>query len=84
MTKVKGPTNRFSVRFKCNFKGCDKVFTRLLYIENHIRIHNGERPFICNFCGMSFTQTGNLNKHLQNIHKKTSRQNAGQKVSFNN
>jgi KRAB domain-containing zinc finger protein len=33
--------------------------------ENKVVIFTGERPFRCHVCGMSFTQNGNLTRHMQ-------------------
>mmetsp|Transcript_25731 Transcript_25731/g.22834 ORF Transcript_25731/g.22834 Transcript_25731/m.22834 type:complete len:85 (+) Transcript_25731:151-405(+) len=31
---------------------------------DHIRMHYGIKPYQCNFCSRSFTQKGNMRKHL--------------------
>ena len=67
--KVKGPTNRISIMFTCKVGNCRKVFNKLLNMQNHLRKHTGERPFKCFICHFSFTQSGNLNKHLLHVHK---------------
>ena len=32
-------------------------------------IQKGERNYNCNFCGKSFTQSGNLKNHIKTIHE---------------
>ena len=48
---------------KCSF--CDKRFSLSQYLQEHMYIHTGEKPFTCKFpsCGRKFRQAGKLSIH---------------------
>ena len=48
--------------FKCEV--CDRSFTCSKYLENHQRIHTGDRPFRCDICDKSFDSTTPLKSHM--------------------
>lgn len=68
--KYRNPkTNRSLKILKCDNPGCPKFFRKFHNFYDHLRIHTGERPFVCPFadvsgCSMRFTQKSNLNKHV--------------------
>ncbi|XP_049884205.1 zinc finger protein 850-like isoform X2 [Pectinophora gossypiella] len=53
--------------FQCGV--CLKRFTQQGGVQQHMRMHTGDRPFHCTFCPKSFTQKSGLDQHLR-IHTK--------------
>ena len=54
--------------FRCEHDGCGKAFTDQSTLKKHNRIHTGEKPFQCPHCLRTFTQLGNMNKHIRCKH----------------
>ncbi|KAM3625196.1 uncharacterized protein V6R79_008473 [Siganus canaliculatus] len=44
---------------------CSKLLANSGSLRNHMKIHTGEKPHICQHCGKCFSQKGNLECHLR-------------------
>ena len=61
-------TMRVKLYFKCRHSGCGSIFKKSCNLRDHFRKHTGQRPFTCPKCKKTFTQSGNLGRHLKNVH----------------
>ena len=52
--------------WKCPF--CPKIMNYGFMIRKHIKIHTGEKPFVCKYCNYSAIQKHHLKNHYQNKH----------------
>lgn len=49
----------------CKYQGCDKHFTKACNFLDHVRMHEGIKPYKCNKCSKEFVQKCNLKKHFK-------------------
>ena len=52
---------------KCNH--CGKMCRTKHSLEEHERLHTGERPYTCSICGSGFPSSGGLGQHKRGVHK---------------
>ncbi|KAI5617467.1 zinc finger protein 687a-like [Silurus asotus] len=44
---------------------CGRVLSNASSLENHMRLHRGERPYTCSQCGKAFPSVRGLNRHVK-------------------
>ena len=54
---------RFKISYICKYDECNKEFTKTWNLLDHVRMHEGIKPFVCKIWDKTFTQKGNLKKH---------------------
>lgn len=56
-------TRKMKYAYRCKYDDCNRYFTKGWNILDHVRMHEGLRPYQCEFCDRAFTQRCNLKKH---------------------
>jgi len=56
-------TNKVKVSYACRYDNCEKIYNKTWNLIDHVRMHEGVRPYQCPECPKAFTQKGNLKKH---------------------
>ncbi|CAI2385030.1 unnamed protein product [Moneuplotes crassus] len=58
-------TNRETTLYICKYGHCRKAYTKVWNMIDHVRMHEGIKPYKCEHCQKAFTQKGNLKKHMR-------------------
>ena len=65
--KTMSNTYVYKTRYTCNL--CGRKFPFKCKLEEHQRIHTGQKPFVCTICSNTFTQKSSLTRHYVKIHR---------------
>lgn len=68
---VGGMTQRTESRAKHTCEVCSKPCPSAAHLRMHVRVHTGEKPFVCSDCGKGFAQKGSLKAHIIGRHLKS-------------
>ena len=52
-------------KFACPYPGCGSSFARQQHYHSHLNVHEGNKPFQCAFCHVSFSGKQGLDRHIR-------------------
>ncbi|KAH8110757.1 hypothetical protein DFH11DRAFT_1859986 [Phellopilus nigrolimitatus] len=60
-------------RYCCTYEGCSKSYRKPCRLEEHERVHTGERPFSCTTCQKTYLRESHLQAHMRSHLPETAR-----------
>lgn len=67
--KMKPAGKQSTAQAKASCTYCGKTFARRQWLEEHERVHTGERPYKCDQCDATFAQRANFRTHRSVTHQ---------------
>ncbi|KAI0984163.1 hypothetical protein GJ496_011999 [Pomphorhynchus laevis] len=58
-------TGQRSKNYQCEVHNCNRKFFRSDELARHVRIHTGDKPFICSICVRGFSRSDHLTTHIR-------------------
>lgn len=68
--RTQTPRPSLHKQIACPYDDCPKTFNRNAHLQEHLRSHTGERPFVCSYpsCSQAYMRETHLKHHVKSSH----------------